>query len=856
MRDLFRQIIRLTLALGLVVIPARLATAQVAASSPQRWLQETPTRERLSLNGVWTLSGADGALPQRLSVPGAVNSDRKLEYKREFFIDTAMASRDIRLAAAGINYACTILINGEFVAGHAGGYTPFEVSLKPSVLKFGEKNTISIEVDGSLDARRTLPAKHRPRGWPHRSGILRDISLLAVPKICIERVNMQPRFERGLREATLLLDLSIRAESDAKDSLPAQNGMFAGLSIRSLSDSAAGVQQGPKVAFSIAGIHQEVPRIVFPIANPRLWSPETPHLYELTASLFVGDSVIDVVRYRLGLRKIDIVGRTIYLNGKPITIRGVDYVEELNGLSGDSLRLAIDQRLAQIKRLGANAVRGPGHALHPDFVQRCSDEGILVLEEIPLYFANARQLQTPLVVDLATRALAEMIQRDKYEPAVLAWGLGTNLPAAPVANAAVRKLQETAAALDTRPVYLVTRSSSAGAAAAGVDFLLIDLFGKTGLDVDFASFGAKPLLPIFGFYVSPFLLRKRIPDPGKALIEAEEIQANNLKNALVSFEKKWPDYAGSFVHALVDWRSPLPTLNTGPIAKSRLNHAGLISETGKVRIGFQMVAANNRGDMNPPISPGEIQPYHPVVFPLAGVLAIFIFLLFFNRDKRLRTRLKRVFAHPHGFYSELREYRKVPMSLSIFLGIIEGVALAGVIAGAMFAFRQDPVFDEIVSLFSPSANAKIYFSWLLWHPGWLVLSLVAIYFAVSFIASLLIRFLALFFGESLSQNQAITIVFWTAACYLPLALVAPIFYRLALQPEVMKVAVFVGLAFFVWHVFRLYRAIKVLYVVPGSHATLVILVLLALAFGPLALYYQKSQAIFDYWPYYSALIHF
>ncbi|MFQ5629112.1 MAG: hypothetical protein ACE5I1_10155, partial [bacterium] len=440
-------------------------------------------------------------------------------------------------------------------------------------------------------------------------------------------------------------------------------------------------------------------------------------------------------------------------------------------------------------------------------------------------------------------------------PSVLAWGLGVNLDDSQGAeNELLTRLAEKARSRDDRPVYSVVRRQSKTPVSSAVDFVLSDHFGSTSFSLDSSSTTKKPVFPIIGFWAENSNSADSDLEPERKRSEAEERQAGNLQRMIEMYKSNWPDSAGLFVHTLSDWRGDQPMLAGGSDRDQFVYPAGLIDLTGKYRIGFRMVAAYNLHERKPPISSNEIEPQHSVVFPLTGISAILVFLFFLNRDKKFRVQLRRAYAHPHGLYSDLFENRKTPAFLTILLGIVQGVVIALLITSVFYHFRENLIFDEILNLLVPKPATKLYLIWLVWHSEWMIFLLAVGYFIFMTGLAFSLRIFAFFVKSNLSLYQYFALVFWSAVSYLPLALIAPIFYRLLPEKEFALYSVVGFGIFMLWHFIRLQRGLRVFYVISPIRSILLCLIVTGAIIGSILIYYDRTQAIFDYYAYYSALV--
>ncbi|MHA1646423.1 MAG: glycoside hydrolase family 2 TIM barrel-domain containing protein, partial [Promethearchaeota archaeon] len=157
------------------------------------------------------------------------------------------------------------------------------------------------------------------------------------------------------------------------------------------------------------------------VQNPALWSPDHPELYQLTLKLHGVDQDKDI---RFGIRTISKTASQIMLNGDPIRINGISFPEEL---LPDGRNYPIQQRRREVldlKALGINVIHTPYLPHNKSLVKVADEEGILLIEEVPLnkysHFAEKGDLINGMVENL--------ILRDFNNPSVIIWSLGENIP--------------------------------------------------------------------------------------------------------------------------------------------------------------------------------------------------------------------------------------------------------------------------------------------------------------------------------------------------------------------------------------------------------------------------------------------
>lgn len=191
-----------------------------------------------------------------------------------------------------------------------------------------------------------------------------------------------------------------------------------------------------------------------PVSNPKKWTAETPHLYQLELSL--GDGIVEAthtVFQKVGFRAVELKDGLIKVNGKPLLLCGVNRHDH-HPLLGRAVPLSyIKQDLLLMKRHNINALRCSHYPSHPKLYDLCDELGLWVMDEADLechgfYDAVARPLDVPEEMDYAQRKLLvfpqaskftsdneewreayldrmiQLVQRDKNHPSIIIWSLG------------------------------------------------------------------------------------------------------------------------------------------------------------------------------------------------------------------------------------------------------------------------------------------------------------------------------------------------------------------------------------------------------------------------------------------------
>ena len=206
-----------------------------------------------------------------------------------------------------------------------------------------------------------------------------------------------------------------------------------------------------EVEVEVEGGRKEVRRI----PDFRLWSPEEPNL-----------TTIEVAgrKVRFGIRTVEAKNRKIYLNGRPIFLKGFNRHEsEMTSGSATSDALMV-QDLQRLKALGGNFIRGAHYQQCERFLDLCDEMGVLVWEE-SLGWGNGQpyvngkfppnELKDEEFCDMQVRQTREMVRAGFNHPSVIISGfLNECSSSSPECKALVDRLIETIRA--ERPGRLVT----------------------------------------------------------------------------------------------------------------------------------------------------------------------------------------------------------------------------------------------------------------------------------------------------------------------------------------------------------------------------------------------------------------
>ena len=813
------------------------------------------TRRIVNLNGQWQAKKKDAKSWTQVWIPGAYDFEDVVEFKRTFEIDSSLAGHSFKLVAFGINNRCKMFLNDNFVGAHEGGYTSFTLELDHQRLFFYQPNELRIEVDNSLLPRNSLPLKHRPMSPRNFGGIFRDIFITAAPAISIDGLQISKTFSEDFTECQLAVAANLKGKNSESEQISLRLELWDSDNQKRLA----------RATLDDLQVEEKITRetISLDVSGFELWRPDNPKTYELKASLTREGNILDEQILKIGFNDIKIRDNQFLFNGRPFVLRGFDWFEDFPGLGPIATRERIKEEILRIKETGANALRVVGRPPHPYLLNVCDELGMLVFEEMPLTLIPDVRFKETLFSELALTYCREMVERDAHHASLAAWGLGMDLLLESAnSEGFVHSLTETVKKRSTRPTYLAYRFLDTFELPSSVDFALRDFYNK---DLDelmnliTGENSNKALVLSLGY---PARMEREQGLLGNSIdksadeefsVDLQEVQAYKLNRILGNLELQ-ENTAGFFIHTFADWQEARPNLFLGATGDGFMHKSGVVDFDREKRIAFDAVKSILRNNRFIKISASSHEPPKPNIYPIVGLILILFFLFNFQRSRRLRGNLRRIFHYPHGFYVELKEKRKTSALHTVLISLTICSILSIISSSILFNYRNDFVFNEILNLLIGSADLKLKLIWLVWRPAWLLVVSTLVYYLAFVFLTLVLRITSFVLGQDLPFGQFFTLVFWSSANFIWLLPIVPIYFRIISQTAWAASAILVLFLFVLWACGRLLQGLKVVYSLSFFKVGILTMILFAVILGGVGWHYNVKYALFDYVPIYRQII--
>ncbi len=359
-------------------------------------------------------------------------------------IEGALARKDgvQRLKFGRVNYHSKVWLNGEFLGENVNGYLPFEFDVTGK-LSPQTANLMVLRVDNK--PRLTWLPGAKQIEWIQYGGILGSVMLESNAKVYLSDLTVQAVPEGSGASLNCSVQITSR-ETAERDAV---------VRVR-----VAGQPQAMKsVTVKVPPGGKAVENLSLSLKQAHPWSPDRPFLYSLTASVEAG-KLVDAQTSRFGIRKVEVRGREILLNGQRFRAKGVNRYDEYGKYGPNPPRELLIEDLRRMKAAGVNFVR-MHYPQSPEVLSLYDEKGFVMMEEVTLnwwgngFSGKGEEVQSEDILEQAMPALERMIQRDKNHPSVIIWSMCNESETAnDVGISVMRKLIRRAKELD--PSRLVT----------------------------------------------------------------------------------------------------------------------------------------------------------------------------------------------------------------------------------------------------------------------------------------------------------------------------------------------------------------------------------------------------------------
>ncbi len=395
-------------------------------------------------------------------------------YRRRFTVEPGLLGSTSAGAAilhfGAADYQATVWLNGNRVGSHEGGYLPFEFDVI-DLLAEGD-NELLVRIVDATDARDLYPdfpfseVPHGKQSWyGPLGGIWQSVWLELRPRLHIAELQVSPSVEGASIAVGVTLsetppdDCRILCTVTGPGGEKVSDGALEWRLQPVSESSGSGGRPADGMDAAASSPEAHLAGVIRLAAPPQLWSPDSPSLYIVTATLTVGGQAVDIASKTCGFRTVEARDGRIYLNSEPIYLRGMldqaYYPETI--YTPPSLEL-LEAQARTAKALGFNCLRTHIKVEDPRYYDVADRLGLLIWTEIPNW-----ALLTDASIERSRQTIRGIVARDGHHPSIIAWTLinenwGTDLTRNPAHRRWLADFTHEVKALD--PTRLVVDNSA------------------------------------------------------------------------------------------------------------------------------------------------------------------------------------------------------------------------------------------------------------------------------------------------------------------------------------------------------------------------------------------------------------
>lgn len=317
---------------------------------------------------------------------GCANYQGVVWYRKHFTPSDELKGKRLFLHFEAIMGKSEVYLNGKLIKKHYGGFLPVIADITDGI-EWDSENVIAVKADNSDDPTYPVGKPQSLLDYTYFGGIYRDCWLIAHNDVFITNANYENEVAGGglfisydrVSEESAIINLKVHIRNQSakrqKITIEFQLKEKEGNTVLTTAKSLT-VQRG-KANYAVSSMKVDA---------PKLWSPETPYLYNL--DILVKDAsgqTIDGYRQRLGIRSIEFKQTEgLWLNGKPYEgkIMGTNRHQDFAVL-GNALPNSLQWRDAKKLRDAGLKVIRTHYVIDPAFMDACDELGLFALVEVP-----------------------------------------------------------------------------------------------------------------------------------------------------------------------------------------------------------------------------------------------------------------------------------------------------------------------------------------------------------------------------------------------------------------------------------------------------------------------------------------
>ena len=338
-------------------------------------------------------SGRSGALPWIGEGMYKMNWTAPKGYKRAVLVFDGAMSQPV------------VSVNGKEAGRWAYGYNAFRIDITPYI-QFGKSNLIEVHLQNVEESSRWYPG----------GGLYRPVTVELYGN---ENFSTWDTFVRTLSASKTEAEVEVSARLEGKSG---KNGK----TVVELTDA-----NGTAVAQqTIDGAAQEI-KTTLKVANPQLWSPESPYIYKVKLTRYEGKKIVDEQTVKTGIRTITVSKHGGFqLNGNTRKIKGVCLHHDLGPLGAAENKAALIRQIKTMKEMGCDAIRTAHNMPSTMQMEICDSLGMMVMAEsfdMSIY-PKCKNGYAKFFKEWSDKDITNLVMHHRNHPSIVMWSIGNEIP--------------------------------------------------------------------------------------------------------------------------------------------------------------------------------------------------------------------------------------------------------------------------------------------------------------------------------------------------------------------------------------------------------------------------------------------
>ena len=338
-------------------------------------------------------SGRSGALPWIGEGMYKLNWTAPKGYQRAVLVFDGAMSQPV------------VTVNGKEAGKWAYGYNAFRIDITPFIL-FGKKNFIEVHLNNVEESSRWYPG----------GGLYRPVTVELYGNGNFSTWDTYVRTLKASKE---------EAELEVNALLQGKLGK-SGKTVIALTDA-----NGKKVAEQTINGATPAIKTTLKVANPQLWSPESPYLYKVSLIRYEGKKEADVQLVKTGIRTISVSKQEGFqLNGVTRKIKGVCLHHDLGPLGAAENKAALIRQIKMMRQMGCDAIRTAHNMPSTLQMELCDSLGMMVMaESFDMWiYPKCKNGYAKFFKEWSDKDITNLVKHHRNHPSIIMWSIGNEIP--------------------------------------------------------------------------------------------------------------------------------------------------------------------------------------------------------------------------------------------------------------------------------------------------------------------------------------------------------------------------------------------------------------------------------------------